>query len=145
VVRGNPNGYHDVDEPTVQTDAADMLVAPVRVRTETWEQAAKLHAMIVNRKGLFVRTAREVAIGGDVWIEVVLPSGDVALVRGVVRHVVRRGDHGGQPPGLGVELAGLSDDTRAEAARLLGEHGGVDDETELRDLDDDETQLRSLD
>jgi hypothetical protein len=71
----------------------------IKLRFSTWEQVAGLYQRDLQRNALFLRTSTPVALGREMRVELVLPSGKSVVVEGrVARHV------SGDARGTGIEL-----------------------------------------
>src|SRR5262249_48386148 len=73
----------------------------VKLRCSSWEQLAYIYQNDIKRGILFLRSQNPPALGTDMRIDLVLPSGSVAVFEGRVAQVVPAGSARGQ----GVELA----------------------------------------
>src|SRR5215470_13064033 len=64
----------------------------IKLRCATWGQVAAIHARDLKRGKLFLKTQTPIALGREVRVDLVLPSGSVASLEGRVAHVIPPGE-----------------------------------------------------
>jgi tetratricopeptide (TPR) repeat protein len=82
----------------------------LRLRCSSWEQLAGIYERDVRRNVLFLKTTRPPALGTEMTVELVLPSGTIIPLEGRVGRVVGAGEARG--PGVELLLVGITASTR---------------------------------
>src|SRR5215467_6398978 len=80
---------------------AGMALQPlaIKLRFTSWAQISAIYERDLKRERLFIKTQTSIALGREVRVDLVLPSGTMATLEGRVAHIVPPGDRG-----PGVEL-----------------------------------------
>src|SRR5215467_11124887 len=80
---------------------AGMALQPlaIKLRFTSWAQISAIYERDLKRERLFIKTQTAIALGREVRVDLVLPSGTMATLEGRVAHIVGPGDRG-----PGVEL-----------------------------------------
>lgn len=106
----------------------------LEVRPRDLEDLYRLYSRDVSVGGMFLSTAREVEVGGEVRLDVRHPhTTSIFQLTAVVRR------RSGEPPGIGVEFTGLDDRRRREFFEFIHApipiHDDQDDDLELAEND----------
>jgi curved DNA-binding protein CbpA len=101
----------------------------VKLRCPTWRQLAAIYRRDLTQGKLFLRSQRPPAQGTRLVVELVLPSGSLVPLAGVVEQEVAPGGQGGRGPGLLLALEPIPGPTLwllESALAASGELAGTD-------------------
>jgi len=87
---------------------------------EALENLLEGAALDISPGGMFIRSRQVKPLGTVVEIELPVPGGEPALVRGVVRSIRYQQ---GEPFGMGIEFEGLKDPARGVILHLANKRG----------------------
>src|SRR5262249_7248761 len=73
----------------------------IKLRCSSWGQVAAIHDRDIKRGKLFLKTTAAIALGREVRVDLMLPSGTLAALEGRVAHIVPAGERG---PGIELVL-----------------------------------------
>lgn len=94
------------------------VVLPVRLRIPTWERFEVLYTRDISAGGMFLRCAKPLAIGSNILLQLLTPSGETVEINAQVAHVRAEGE--GRASGMGLRFEEVSDTVKTQLSRLLG-------------------------